>query len=90
MSYLCWTKLINKCQHWTKSKGTGSFQIVDSYFLILPKAMIQKSKTSSPLPCSPEPAAKLRPKPSDKLNPKTIDPVNAWRSKAQTTMGKSS
>ncbi|KAM8808511.1 PACRL protein, partial [Eudromia elegans] len=41
---------------------------------IKPKTTIQKSKTSSPLPCSPEPAAKPPPKPSDKLNPKTIDP----------------
>ncbi|XP_025908179.1 PACRG-like protein [Nothoprocta perdicaria] len=47
---------------------------MSSIVRIRPKAMIQKSKTSSPLPCSPEPAAKLRPKPSDKLNPKTIDP----------------
>ncbi|KGL78374.1 PACRG-like, partial [Tinamus guttatus] len=39
---------------------------------IKPKTAIQK--TSSPLPCSPEPAAKPQPKPSDKLNPKTIDP----------------
>ncbi|NWJ06121.1 PACRL protein, partial [Crypturellus undulatus] len=41
---------------------------------IKPKTAIQKSKISSPLPCSPEPAAKPQPKPSDKLNPKTIDP----------------
>lgn len=42
---------------------------------IKPKTAVQKSKTSSPLPCSPEPALKPQPKPSDKLNPKTIDPV---------------
>lgn len=42
---------------------------------IKPKTAVQKSKTSSPLSCSPEPAIKPQPKPSDKLNPKTIDPV---------------
>ncbi|XP_052538790.1 PACRG-like protein isoform X2 [Tympanuchus pallidicinctus] len=41
------------------------------------KAAAQKSKTSSPLPSSPEPAVKPQPKPSDKLNPKTIDPFAA-------------
>uniref|UniRef100_A0A8C3BRJ8 Parkin coregulated like n=1 Tax=Cairina moschata TaxID=8855 RepID=A0A8C3BRJ8_CAIMO len=41
---------------------------------IKPKTAVQKSKASSPLPCSPEPATKPQPKPSDKLNPKTIDP----------------
>ncbi|KAK4818941.1 hypothetical protein QYF61_022206 [Mycteria americana] len=44
---------------------------------IKPKTAVQKSKTSSPLPCSPEPAIKPQPKPSDKLNPKTIDPFGA-------------
>lgn len=41
------------------------------------KTAAQKSKTSSPLPCSPEPTVKPQPKPSDKLNPKTIDPFAA-------------
>ncbi|XP_014792567.1 PREDICTED: PACRG-like protein isoform X2 [Calidris pugnax] len=44
---------------------------------IKPKTTIQKSKTSSPSPCSPEPAIKPQPRPSDKLNPKTIDPFGA-------------
>ncbi|XP_063191436.1 PACRG-like protein isoform X2 [Chroicocephalus ridibundus] len=44
---------------------------------IKPKTAVQKSKTSSPLPCSPEPPIKPQPKPSDKLNPKTIDPFGA-------------
>ncbi|XP_021251186.1 PACRG-like protein, partial [Numida meleagris] len=41
------------------------------------KSAAQKSKTSSPLLRSPEPAIKPQPKPSDKLNPKTIDPFAA-------------
>ncbi|NXE48520.1 PACRL protein, partial [Casuarius casuarius] len=47
---------------------------MSSSIRIKPKTAIQKSKPSSPLPCSPEPAIKPQPKPSDKLNPKTIDP----------------
>ncbi|NXP29405.1 PACRL protein, partial [Scytalopus superciliaris] len=42
------------------------------------KTAAQKSKTSSPLICSPKPAIKPQPKPSDKLNPKTIDPFGAY------------
>ncbi|NXY87189.1 PACRL protein, partial [Alcedo cyanopectus] len=38
------------------------------------KTAVQKSKTSSPLLCSPEAAINPKPKPSDKLNPKTINP----------------
>ncbi|NXM69223.1 PACRL protein, partial [Serilophus lunatus] len=45
---------------------------------IKPKAAAEKSKTSSPLSCSLEPAVKPQPKPSDKLNPKTIDPFSAY------------
>ncbi|NXL47842.1 PACRL protein, partial [Podilymbus podiceps] len=45
---------------------------------IKPKSAVQKSKTSSPLSCSPGPAMKPQPKPSDKLNPKTIDPFRAY------------
>ncbi|XP_026702592.1 PACRG-like protein isoform X1 [Athene cunicularia] len=45
---------------------------------IKPKTAVQKSKTSSPLPPSEEPAIKPQPKPSDKLNPKTIDPFSAY------------
>ncbi|XP_050194743.1 PACRG-like protein isoform X1 [Myiozetetes cayanensis] len=44
---------------------------------IKPKTAAQKSKTSSPSPCSSEPAIKPQPKPSDKLNPKTINPFGA-------------
>ncbi|KFW86327.1 PACRG-like, partial [Manacus vitellinus] len=51
---------------------------MSSHIQIKTKTAPQKSKTSSPLPCSPEPAIKPQPKPSDKLNPKTIDPFGAY------------
>ncbi|NXU53380.1 PACRL protein, partial [Turnix velox] len=41
------------------------------------KTAVQKRKTSSPMPCSPESVIKPQPKPSDKLNPKTIDPFGS-------------
>ncbi|NXI57553.1 PACRL protein, partial [Chloroceryle aenea] len=45
---------------------------------IKPKTIVQKSKMSFPLLCSPEPEIRPQPKPSDKLNPKTIDPFSVY------------
>ncbi|KAJ7412911.1 PACRG-like protein [Willisornis vidua] len=60
-------------------RGAGSNILrMSSGIQIKPKTAAQKSKTSSPLTYSPEPAIKPQPKPSDKLNPKTIDPFGAY------------
>ncbi|NXX80933.1 PACRL protein, partial [Urocolius indicus] len=58
---------------------------MSSSIQIKPKTAIQKSKTSSPLPCSSEPAIKPLPKPSDKLNPKTFDPFGHSRAPSAFT-----
>ncbi|NXC42581.1 PACRL protein, partial [Penelope pileata] len=75
-----WASSASRCARWCPAvfPGGGSNVLrMSSGIQIKPKTAVQKSKASSPLPCSPEPVIKPQPKPSDKLNPKTIDPFAA-------------